>query len=327
MSLSSNPVPQRDNKPAHLPVSPIRPVPALEKKPGASATPAATRPEDKPLTTAELKAETPQAPQSAAAQPVEKKPAPAAAAPEKQATAPAKRRWLDALLDTALTLMVAGVIGGGSYYIKTQRDLYRIPSVIEETNQQCLELYQQLESLQDAANHADEQLHMRRKLAALNDKLRDFSEEIALRQAAINEQQKRVLALQHEIRRADKEARTVARGLMPGLYVGDVSTTRGKTYTETTISRLDGREISLRTPYGAASLPTSELVRDGLPDIVLYALGMMDIVNTKDFTANGSVPGGYKPAAPASHPSKPAAQDYEPTPTGPVVDTSTNTAD
>lgn len=318
MSLSTH-SPQDQTKLTHLPVSPIRPVPALEKKQASSAEGSPAKPTSTNTSPAESstpKQTTPEVTPS----------------PAKQPTKPgSKFRWQDALLDTLLVSLVVAVLAGGGYYIKTQRDIYRVPSLIEQANAQCEELCKQRERLQDDANRADEQIRMRRKLTSLEDKLRQFSEEAALRTAAISDQQNRVLALQHEIRRADKEARSVARGLMPGLYVGEVTTTRGKIYTEATISRLEGKRISLRTPYGAASLFINELVKDNLPDIALYALGLIDLVDMRDFSRDGSAPTTFlppsnklrrqqpadsKPAAAA-----PASDDYEPAPTGPVVDT------
>ena len=320
MSISSSTPPQDNMKRAHLSVSAIRPVPTLSKK----------RTDERPAPSRE--------PEPAKEEPTPPTEAPAAGKPD---TAPAaepntptaekkvgnggKLRWQELLLDTLLVTMVVAVLAGGGYFIKTQRDQYRVPGPVEQMNAQCLELCREREALQDAANRADEQLHMRRKLAAMEDKLRQFSDKAAVLAASINEQQNRVLALQHEIRRADKEARNVARGLMPGLYVGDVTTTRGKLYTEATISRVEGKRISLRTPYGAASLPINELVKDNLPDIALYALGLIDLVDMRDFSAANGSAATYTPSSaklrPTPRRTSTAPADYEPAPTGPVVDT------
>lgn len=338
MSLSTN---QDKTKLTHLPVSPIRPVPALEK-----STPPAPEPvkdeDKKPLADEDNAADeqqpTPEAtevsPEPQQAPEAEDAEATPAEQPEEEEPHPLNKkiRWQDVLLDTLLVSLVIGVLVGGGYFIKTQRDIYRVPSLIEQVNDQCLELCKKREGLQDAANRADEQLHMRRKLLSLEEKLRQFSEETALRTASITEQKNRILALQHEIRRADKEARNVARGLLPGLYIGDVSTTRGKLYTETTISRVEGKRISLRTPYGAASLPVSELVKENLPELALYALGLHDLVNMRDFTADGSAPiampgKSRSQTAPVLRRPAPAPDsvEYEPAPTGPIVDTTNQT--
>lgn len=326
MSISPN-APQDKLPFSHLPVSPIRPVPALKKDPQEDAE--SEKPSETPrfsLLAKVLDAEK-EAPANA---PQAEENEPRKESDEATAPEPVKKpklRWQEVLLDTLLVSMVVAVLAGGGYYLKSQRDLYRVPSLVERTNDQCIELFRKREALQDAANHADEQLHMRRKLNALETKLRQFSDEAARRTAAINEQQNRVLALQHEIRRADRDARNVARGLLPGLYVGNVTTTRGKVYTETTISRIDGKRIALRTPYGAASLPIDELVKDNMPDIVLYALGLIDLVDMRDFTSDGATPASFKPASnrlrpQSTAPRRTAPADYEPAPTGPVVDTS-----
>lgn len=355
MSLSSQP---SQNKPklssSHLPVSTIRPVPALDKSRVPSPAPARPKPSEpaEPRTPTAPSAAAPQAKQHAeapkpkarennTASDTQLKDAPAAEPVTEPARKPdtdpadkaaarseAKKRWQEGLLDGLLVTLVVAVLAGGGYYLKTQRDQYRVPGIIEQTNEQCIELCKKREEIQDEANHADEQLAMRRKLAALEDKLHQFSEEAATRTATISEQQNRILALQHEIRRADKDARNVARGLLPGLYVGEVTTTRGKVYTDATISRIEGKRITLRTPYGAASMPISELVKDNLPDIALYALGMVDLVDMRDFTTDGNAPTSFKPTSSRLRPQNTAprrtTKDYEPTPTGPVVDTFQN---
>lgn len=244
--------------------------------------------------------------------------------------APAEpKKWPGIVLDTLLVTLVVCVLGGGGYYIKKQWDKYRVPTMMELTQEQCLELCAQREALQDAANHADEQLHMRRMLSHLERRLSDFSEKSANLRASISEQQNRVLALQHEIRQTDKENRNVARGLLPGLPVGNVNTKRGRVYANATISRLQGKRISVRTPDGAASFPASELIKDNLPTIVLYALGEIDLVDTTDFTTDGTAPDSSKPANTKLRKINfdnvdSVDKDYAPPGNGPVVDTDAN---
>lgn len=301
MSLSHSPAPQEHTKFPHISVSAIPSVPTPDKKPSPAPRPAP-------------------APSAGAT------PAPAAA-PAPAAPKP-KFKWLDVLLDSTLVLMVAGVLGGGGYFLKTQWDMYRIPSIMEIAYEECEQLCNQRDALQDAYNHADEQLLMRDKLAALDARLKQRSQEEAQLNASIDEHRSQILALQHAIRRADREARNSAKGILPGLPLGDVSTKSGKVYADATISRMNGKMISLRTPYGAASVPVNDLVKEKLPQIVLYALGFIDLVDMSDFTANGDVPTSQprinnklrKPeiSAPAQ---RRASLNYEPSPSGPVVDT------
>lgn len=239
------------------------------------------------------------------------------------------RKWQGVLLDTLLVFMVIGVVGGGSYYLRKQWERYRVPGIMELTQAECMELCEQRETLQDAANHADEQLLMRRKLSLLENKLAEFSQLNDRLRASISNEQNRVLALQHEIRRTDRDYRNVARGLLPGLPVGNVSTKRGRSYPKATISRLLGKRISVRTPDGAASFPTSELIKDNLPTIVLYALGDVDLVDMSDFTSDGTAPSPTTPENPRLRKVSDQSQaqtetDYEPVSSGPVVDTDAN---
>lgn len=269
-------------------------------------------------------------PNSKAPQSAEPTPQKSAPSKKKHEAAPAKAKikWMDVTLDTLLVCLVAGVLGGGGYYLKTQWDKYRVPSIMEVTYQESSDLCAKRDELQEAYNHADEQLLMRQSIAKLEADLRKNAEKAARLRESISEQQNRVLALQHEIRRTDKEARGVARGLLPGLPVGTVTTTRGKSYTNATISRLRGNSISISTPYGAATLKISDIVKDKLPEIVLYALGEIDLVDTSDFTSTGTVPTTTKKTNPKlrnTPRSKKAPVSYEPDQPAPVVNTHAGT--
>ena len=239
------------------------------------------------------------------------------------------KKWRGLALDSMLVTLVVAVLSGGGYYVKKQWDKYRVPTMMEVTQAQCMELCAEREALQDAANHADEQLRMRRMLVHLENQLAESSEKRAQLRASIAEQQNRVLALQHEIRQTDKESRNVARGLLPGLPVGNVSTKRGRVYPNATISRLQGKRISVRTPDGAASFPVSELIKDNLPTIVLYALGEVDLIDTSDFTQDGAAPStsvsaNTKLRTISLTEEKVDEKDYAPAARGPVVDTDAN---
>lgn len=302
MSLSHTPAPQEPKMPQFA-VSAIPAVPALEKKAEPAKPSATTAPgtEEPPA-----KAE---------------KPAAAAAAPSR------KIKWLEVLLDTVLVLMVAGVLGGGAYYLKTEWDKYRVPTAMELAYEECEQLCTQRESLLEAFNHADEQLHMRTRLSALDTRIAQLDEEAAQLSSAIATHQNRILALQHEIRRADRDSRSVARGLLPGMPLGDITTKSGKTYRSATISRINGKQISLRTAYGAATLPIAELPKDKLPELVLYALGNIDLVDMTDFTSTGDVPTQQPRSNPKLRrvtPRANSASGYEPASTGPVVNTQSN---
>lgn len=252
-------------------------------------------------------------------------------------TSPATRRphaWSGVALDSFLVLLLIAVLAGGGYYLNQQLDKYRVPTLMEIAMQQNLELCQQRESLQDASYRADEQIHMRQLLARLERKHEALSRSIAEKKNDIEEQHSRILALQHEIRQFDKESRQVALSLLPGMPIGNASTTTGKSYRNAVIRRLEGKLITLRTPEGQVRFPTSQLVKDTLPTLARYAFGEEDLIDMSDFEVSGESSAARPPVRKSASP-RPAAQkkasstvratpDYDPTPGAPVVDTDAN---
>ncbi|MBR5523399.1 MAG: hypothetical protein IKV82_08045 [Akkermansia sp.] len=247
---------------------------------------------------------------------------------------PAKKGgWGGFVLDSFLVIALLGTLGGGGYYLKQELDKYRVPSLMEITMRENLELCMQRESLQTQAYHADEQIHMRKLLARLERQLGDFSRKIADKEADITEEHNRVLALQHEIRQADKEARSVARSLLPGMPVGNVTTTSGRAYRDAVIYRMEGKLITLRSPEGQVRFPANQLVKDSLPTLARYAFNKEDLVDMSDFEASPMDAAAARqrtgkrsqPAekAPAAAPAD-AEKDYEAAPGAPVVDTEAN---
>lgn len=300
--------PENEKKLPELPET-VRP--AVPETPDTATAPAA---DEKPETASE-------------------QPAESAAAPAEE-TKPARRRinWGGIALDAFLVLGLLGVMGGGAYYLKEQRDRYRVPSLMELAATENLELCKQREALQAAAYHADEQIHMRRMLARLERELGEFSRTIAEKEADVNEAHNKVLALQHEIRRADKEARSVAKSLLPGMPIGNATTTSGKVYRNATIYRMEGKLVTLRCPEGQARFPVNQLVKDNLPTLAKYAFNREDLIDMTDFEASPADAAGS--SAPQTRAQKPAAQqakqpakqkaDYDPEAGAPVVDTAAN---
>ena len=284
-------------------------------------------------------AEEPAAPaETAAAAPV---PAEETPAVEETPTAPAeqqapKKRKIDVAglaLDTLLVGLLVGVIGGGIWYLNKELSVLRVPTPMELAMQKKMELCQTREALQDKAYHADEQLHMRRRLASLVEQQHTLQRKIEEKKQSIEAAHQQVLGLQHEIRQEDKTSRSVAKGLLPGLFIGDAATSTGRVHRNATIHRLEGNRISLRTPEGQVRFPVRELVKDNLPDLARYAFGIDDLVDMSDFELAPGTP-APKPrkgrlikteqpkedAAPAA----PDAADYEGEGGAPVVDTDAN---
>lgn len=225
------------------------------------------------------------------------------------------------LLDTLLVLTLLGSIGAGAWYVTEELNKYRVPTPMELAQAEHLELCKQHEELQEAAYQADEQLHMRERLSSLELQIADTKRQIAERKRSLEDEHTRMLALQREIRQEDKTSRAVARNLLIGLPIGNASTTTGKAYPDAVIHRLEGNTITLRTPYGQSRFPLSRLVKDNLPDIARYALGIDDLVDMSDFEAaprrhrKGKLITPRKPSTQVTEPS------YEPESGAPVVDT------
>lgn len=253
---------------------------------------------------------------------------------KEQKKSKAKVNWGGFLLDSFLVVALLGTLGGGGYYLKQELEKYRVPTIMEITMKENLELCKQRESLQAQAYHADEQIHMRKLLARLERQLGDFSRQIAEKEEDITEEHNRVLALQHEIRQADKEARSVARSLLPGMSIGNVTTTAGKAYRDAVIYRMEGKLITLRFPEGQVRFPVSQLVKDTLPTLARYAFDKEDLIDMSDFevspmdaAAERQRATKRRQSAPATKPAVQAQlseQDYEAASGVPVVDTEAN---
>lgn len=253
------------------------------------------------------------------------------------ATVRRKTDWAGVALDVMLVGLLVGAIGAGIWYLNEELSKVRVPGPMEMAVQKNVELCQQREELQAKAFHADEQLHQRRRLAALVQQCADKQRLIEEKKVAIENAHQQVLALQHDIRQEDKTNRSVAKGLLPGLPIGDASTTTGRVHRNAVIHRLEGNRVSLRTPEGQVRFPLRELVKDGLPDIARYAFGIDDLVDMSDFevTAGAPAPKPRKgklitPAAPAAAPQPKAEEsteepDYESESGAPVVDTESPT--
>ncbi len=306
---------------------------------------------DSPTTPADDEKVTPAAPapeagkdeKAAAEKPEEATAAPAegeeAAAPAKEgeSTAPAAekkpgraRRWLSICLDVFLVLLLLAVLALAGYYFRLTAERYHVPTPMEQMLSESEELDRRYNELLPQANHADTQLHMRARLAQLEGQLARLSSLKAEKQASIDNQHGQVLAIQYAIRQADATNRGIARSLLPGMAVGNVTTTTGRAYRNATIYRLDKQLICLRFPSGQARFPVKYLVKDNLPDLARYAFGELDLVDMSDFEQTGD-PSAPVPtqASPAPRPlpasaSRAHAGGYDPTPGAPVLDTEAN---
>ncbi|MBR4108517.1 MAG: hypothetical protein IKK45_07530 [Akkermansia sp.] len=235
-----------------------------------------------------------------------------------------RKKWGSILFDTLLVALLLSVLGGGAWYLHRQMQQYRIPNPLELAALEHLELCRQQEALRDAAYHADEQLHMRKKLAHLEMQIAEQRGKIDEKQQQISRQKSRILALQHEIRQEDKASRSVAKNLLIGLPIGEATTTRGQVYHNAVIYRLQDGYITLRTPSGQARIPLRELRKRNLPDMARYAFGLDDMVDMSDFENASGKPLRHKTRKGKLIPPRTnttAEPNYEPEQGSPIVET------
>ena len=254
---------------------------------------------------------------------------PAEGAESGTSAAPGKNRT-GLVLDCLLVLLLGGALGGGAWYLNRELAQYHVPSPMEMAAQEHVSLCREREALQDAAYHADEQLHLRKRLSNLAMRSSELQRRIAEKKQIIETQHQKVLAVQHDIRQEDKSFRAVAKGLLPGMSIGTATTTTGRTYHNAVIRRMEGGRITLRMPEGQTTFPVNQLVKDNLPDLARYAFGQADMVDMSDFEVTPDQP---KPKvrkgklittkAPAKGESDTPA-DYEPAAGSPIVDTDAN---
>ncbi len=243
--------------------------------------------------------------------------------PSSSAAIPAEKKkvkWGTICLDTLLVLMLMGAMGGGAWFINKELENYRVPTPMETAQAEHLKLCKQHESLQNEAYQADEQLHMRQRIVNLDLQIKDIQRQITECKQAVEEENSRISSLQREIRQEDKTSRTVAKNLIIGLPIGNAATTTGKAYPNATIHRLERGRITLRTPYGQSTFPSSQLVKDNLPDMVRYAFGLDDLIDMSDFEAAPKKRRKGKLITPRKAPLKVTEPSYEPE-SAPVVNT------
>lgn len=247
---------------------------------------------------------------------------------------PKKREWSGILLDCTLVLALVAVLGGGAWYVNQAMQQYRVPTPMEIAMAEHTDLAKRRDALEDRALKADEQIRLRKRDAALDAQIAQLHRQIEAKEESVNSLHSRVLALQHEIRQEDKTSRSVAKSLLPGLAIGDATTTSGKRYNNAVIHRLEGNNIVLRTPEGQTRFPVTQLVKDKLPDMARYAFGLDDMVDMSDFEVVAGTPKPkarkgklITPHAPASKEEKTASSiDPSAYEQGgrPVVDTDAN---
>lgn len=335
--------PEPDKQPTATPrptvVQPAAPKAATPTEPKAAAGTAAPAPASAsssaapaPAATAEPTAPAAPAPQTAAAQP--------------PAAAPKSSSFAAVVIDTLLVLVLLGAMGGGGWFVYQEMQQYRIPSPIEQELAENKRLKARHDELQPLSYLAETRLQQRQAIEQRDKEIQELRSRLAEGEQHLKDLHNKTLGVQHEIRQADKSAREVARGLMPGLSIGDVTTQSGKRFPNAVIYRVEGSgksaKLVLRSTgeLSQATFPVRSLVQDTLPDIVLYAFGFKDLVSTDDFIKAEGEAEQQQPAADqkkkkrtqAARPARRGriivdGKEYVPDSGSPVVDTAANRND
>lgn len=270
----------------------------------------------------------------------------ASPAPQPPAAPPKSSSFAAVVIDTLLVLVLLGAMGGGGWFVYQEMQQYRIPSPIEQELAENKRLKARHDELQPLSYLAETRLQQRQAIEQRDKEIQELRSRLAEGEQHLKDLHNKTLGVQHEIRQADKSAREVARGLMPGLSIGDVTTQAGKRFPNAVIYRVEGSGKSARLvlrstgELSQATFPVRSLVQDTLPDIVLYAFGFKDLVSTDDFIKAEGEAEQQQPAADQkkkkrTQTARPArrsriivdGKEYVPDSGSPVVDTAANRND
>ena len=257
-------------------------------------------------------------------------------APQPEAPAPRRRKFAAGalIIDTLLVGTTVGVLAFGAYYLKLQMDRYHVPTPLEQALEEQAELRARANRLAEAKAPLLPQNRLASGIKALESRLAELDKETRDLRVAIEQHKDKleneraaVLAAQHDIRRANKEARSVARSLLPGLVIAKLATVSGREYPQATIIRVKDGKLVLRYPGGSASVPLSSVDMNSLPEIARYAFDRLDLVDMSDFVKGKVSPESFKKpkATPALTIEKPKKStitvEYDPGAGTPTLDT------
>ncbi len=269
-------------------------------------------------------------------------PSPVVETPQEKEVAPVltakkpskKARFGNFCLDLLLVAITASLIGGSAWYLNKQLKTYHIPTALELAMEENAKLAQIQQQLEEEAFRADRNKRLNLRFKQLQDKLTQLDQEVTKKKSALETAKGQILATQHKIRQADRDARNLSRNqLLPGMMVGVIRTKNGQVYNGAIIRGIDGKKIIVRHDSGQARFNLNLLETDTLPALVRYALGLDELVDTSDFEQS--------PAPKAQDKSKKTSEaktaqskgrivtqsyaNYDPKPGVPVLDSSRQT--
>lgn len=220
-------------------------------------------------------------------EPEVKKVAPETSAPNRPKK---KSTWGGTFLDLSLVLITAGLIGGSAYYLHQHLKDYHIPTALELAMEENAKLIKLQLSLEQEAFRADTETRLKQRFDELQTQLGQIDSAVKDKGSALDSARGKILALQHEIRQEDKNARSFARNqLIPGMMVGVIRTKRGHVYNGAIIRGIENKKITVRHDSGQARFDLNLLELDSLPTIVRYAIGVDNLIDTSDFQSTSSL--------------------------------------
>ncbi|MGN0822106.1 MAG: hypothetical protein ACI4OX_10070 [Akkermansia sp.] len=246
-----------------------------------------------------------------------------ASAPQQEVT-PQRRRssFLGLAIDAILVILTIGILGFCAYYLKQQADLYHVPTPLEQALEEqatlrtrATELAKVKAPLVSRGRLAAEIKALEERKEALEQEIRDLRAAIEQHKDKLENERAAVLAAQHDIRSADKEARSVAKDLLPGLVIAKLTTRSGKEYPYAKIIRIRDGKIVITYPSGSAGILLNDIDMNSLPDIARYAFNRLDLVDMSDFV-KGKVP----PEALKKAKAKSASRTTQPKRTGITIE-------
>ena len=243
--------------------------------------------------------------------------------PQQEVT-PQRRRssFLGLAIDAILVILTIGILGFCAYYLKQQADLYHVPTPLEQALEEqttlrarATELAKVKAPLVSRGRLAADIKSLVERKEALEQEIRDLRAAIEQHKDKLENERAAVLAAQHDIRSADKEARSVAKNLLPGLVIAKLPTRSGKEYPYAKIIRIRDGKVAISYPGGNAGILLNDVDMNSLPDIARYAFNRLDLVDMSDFV-KGKVP----PEALKKSKAKSAARTTQPKKTGITIE-------
>ncbi len=197
--------------------------------------------------------------------------------------------WASFALDAFLVLLTAGTVATGAVYLHNTLTEYHIPNPIEIEQNKAKELFERIQTLQTLAYDADEQTRLKQQLASLRKQQAELAQQRDAAQQKREQNQTSIIAQQRAILAANKEAKRLARQqISSGLRIGTIGTLDGRTFHDALIRRIVNKKLIISHSGGQSPVEIDRFSPGALPRLVRFALGMEEILDTKDLVPENS---------------------------------------